>query len=222
MKVLGTELYDKGIQNAVDEFLDLAQTTPKNLLVSPSDANVLVLAKKNIEFSSVLRQYFWNLPDGVPSVWVLKLKGAKKANRCSGPDFFEQIIKASKDLSINHFLCGGADGISEKLKLQCVKWGNNNIVGTNTPPFKTFTNEDFQALATKIKASKADIIWIGLGAPKQIYFSAELAKYVTVNFIVPIGAAFDFHSGNIKKAPQWIQNIGLEWFYRMLIELKTN
>ena len=127
MKVLGTELYDKGIQNAVDEFLDLAQTTPKNLLVSPSDANVLVLAKKNIEFSSVLRQYFWNLPDGVPSVWVLKLKGAKKANRCSGPDFFEQIIKASKDLSINHFLCGGADGISEKLKLQCVKWGNNNL-----------------------------------------------------------------------------------------------
>jgi N-acetylglucosaminyldiphosphoundecaprenol N-acetyl-beta-D-mannosaminyltransferase len=220
MKVIGTELFDKGIDQAVTEFLDLLKNDPKNLLISPSDANVLVMARRNPDFREILHAYFWNLPDGVPSVWILKLKGAKKANRCSGPDFFKRIIQETSNLPVRHFLCGGAEGTADLLKIECEKWGNHQIVGTFSPPFKPYERADYKELATRINESKADIVWIGLGAPKQIYFSNELAKYTNVHFIVPIGAAFDFHTHQIKKAPRWIQKIGMEWCYRIFQEPK--
>lgn len=220
MKVIGTELFDQGINQAVVEFLDLLKKEPKNLLVSPSDANVLVMARRQADFQAILHAYFWNLPDGVPSVWILKLKGAKKANRCSGPDFFKRMMEETKDLPVRHFLCGGAPEIADLLKSECEKWGNHQVVGTFSPPFKPYQPEDFKELADQINQAQANIVWIGLGAPKQIYFSSELAKFTQVHFIVPIGAAFDFHTHQIKKAPTWIQKIGMEWCFRLFQEPK--
>lgn len=218
MKVLGTKLYDKGFQSAISEFIELVQSKPKNLLISPSDANVLVEAKTNTEFKKVVDDYYWNLPDGVPSVWILKLKGAKNANRCSGPDFFKQIMIKTAQLPINHFLCGGAEGVADKLAVSCKEWGNNNVIGTYSPPFGEMTEEQFKELSERINAKKSNIIWVGLGAPKQLYFSHKLRAYVKVQAILPVGAAFDFHTGRVKKAPAWMQRIGMEWFYRLLRE----
>lgn len=218
MKVIGTELYDLGMDAAVAKFIALSQLAPVNRLVSPSDANVLVEARRNIAFRTILHSYFWNLPDGVPSAWLLKLKGAKNANRICGPDFFKRIILETKDLPINHFLCGGADGVADDLAEQCKAWGNQHVVGTYSPPFKSLEEYDYQALANQINAVNTTIVWIGLGAPKQIYFAHELAKFTTVQFLVPIGAAFDFHTNRVKKAPTWIQKIGMEWFYRLCQE----
>ncbi len=218
MKVIGTEVYDQGMDAAIAEFIALAQAIPENRLVSPSDANVLVEARRNPEFKSILHTYFWNLPDGVPSVWILKRKGAKKANRICGPDFFKRIIEETKDLPINHFLCGGAEGVADDLAKQCKAWRNQNIVGTDSPPFKSLTETDYREIAERINASKANVVWIGLGAPKQIYFAHELAKFTHVQFLVTIGAAFDFHTNRVKKAPAWIQKIGMEWFYRLCQE----
>lgn len=147
-----------------------------------------------------------------------KTKGAKKANRICGPDFFKRIIEETKDLPINHFLCGGAEGVADELATQCKAWGNQNIVGTDSPPFKSLTESDYREIAERINASKANVVWIGLGAPKQIYFAHELAKFTHVQFLVTIGAAFDFHINRVKKAPNWIQKIGMEWFYRLCQE----
>lgn len=218
MKVIGTELYDLGMDAAIWEFIALSQQAPLNLLVSPSDANVLVEARRNKDFKAILHSYFWNLPDGVPSVWLLKLKRAKKANRISGPDFFKRIILETKDLPITHFLCGGAAGVADDLAEHCKIWGNDQILGTYSPPFKSFEESDYRALADRINASKATVVWVGLGAPKQVCFAHELAKYTRVQFLVPIGAAFDFHTNRVKKAPQWIQKTGMEWFYRLCQE----
>ncbi len=220
MKVIGTDLYDQGIDSAVDTFIALAQKTPENRLVSPSDANVLVTARRSNEFKKTLNKFFWNLPDGVPSVWILKLKGARKANRCSGPDFFKRIIIETKDLPIKHFFCGGAEGVAESLAETCEKWGNYNVVGVNSPPFKELNQEDYIEIAEEVNNKETNILWVGLGAPKQIYFSNEISKYTNTQFIVPIGAAFDFHTKRIKKAPVWIQKCGMEWCFRLFQEPK--
>ena len=220
MKVIGIELYDKGLNSAVDEFKLLARQEPKNLLVSPSDANVLVQTKRNIDFKRILEQYFWNLPDGMPSVWIMRLKGAKATTRCCGPDFFERIILETKNLPINHFLCGGAEHTAIQLKDKCIEWGNHNISGTYSPPFKALSETEIMDIANIINLAETNILWVGLGAPKQIYFSHRISKYTNVQFIVPIGAGFDFHTGKIKKAPQWIQKSGMEWFYRICQEPK--
>lgn len=220
MKVIGTDLYEKGMETAIAEFITLTEQDSDNRLVSPSDANVLVYARRNPDFKQILDSYFWNLPDGVPSVWILKLKGARQANRCSGPDFFEQILKATNALPVNHYLCGGAEGVAKELAQTCLGWGNKNVVGYYSPPFRELTEADYKQIAEKINAVKTNVLWVGLGAPKQIYFAKEIAKYTRVQFIVTVGAAFDFHTGKVKKAPKWIQKIGMEWFYRLLQEPK--
>ena len=136
MKVIGTELYDKGFDSLIEDFMVLLKSSNDNLLISPSDANVLVNARTNLNFKRVLDQFYWNLPDGVPSVWVMKLKGSKTVSQCSGPEFFKKIIVETADMPVNHYLCGGAKGVSDNLKKVCNKWGNNNIVGTLSPPYK--------------------------------------------------------------------------------------
>jgi len=218
MKVIGTKLYDKGFETAVSEFLDLIKQEPKNLLISPSDANVLVLAKEDEYFRAITEDFYWHFPDGMPSVWMLKLKGSKTATRISGPDFFLRIVKDSANTNIKHFLCGGAEGVADLLKNQCHLWGNHNIVGTYCPPFKELSEEEIKCIAEEINESKASIVWIGLGAPKQVYFSQRLAKYTKVGALIPIGAAFDFHTNRVKKAPNWVQQIGMEWFFRLVQE----
>ncbi|NOQ71817.1 MAG: WecB/TagA/CpsF family glycosyltransferase [Crocinitomix sp.] len=218
MKVIGTDLYEHGMDAAIKEIIALCDAPAENRLISPSDANVLVHARRNKAFKAVLDQYFWNLPDGVPSVWILKLKGAKQATRCSGPDLFEQVIRATAHLPIKHYLCGGAEGTAKELAEKCLEWGNKNIVGYYSPPFKELTEKDYQEMAENINAVQTSILWVGLGAPKQIYFSHQISKFTQTKFIIPIGAAFDFHTGKVKKAPRWIQKCGMEWFYRLCQE----
>jgi len=218
MKVLGVEMYDQGMLKAIAEFKDLCKVGPRNLLVSPSDANVLVHARTNPGFKKILSEFFWNLPDGMPSAWILRMKGAKNATRCSGPDFFKRIIVETKDQPVRHFLCGGKTDTVEALAQACQSWGNPHVVGTYSPPFRDLTEADYMEMADRINASEANVVWVGLGAPKQIYFAHRMAQYTKVHFLVTVGAAFDFHTGKVKKAPLWVQKIGMEWFFRLSME----
>lgn len=219
MKVLKTKLYDKGFDAAISESLDLLNGEAQNLIISPSDANVLVCARTDKELNSIVSQFYWNLPDGMPSVWMLKWKGAKKATRISGYAFFEELIKKTAADSTQHFLCGGAEGVAEKLKSVCEEWGNHNICGTLSPPYKKeLSEEELKEIAKEIDQRNTSVLWVGLGAPKQLYFAHKIAKYTNVKLIVTIGAAFDFHAGTVQKAPSWIESSGLEWLYRLLKE----
>ena len=218
MRIIGTELYDKGFESAVAEFIDLVQQAPKNLIVSASDANVLVQARSKADIRKIVDACYWNLPDGVPSVWISKLKGSKTINRCSGPDFFKRIILESKSLNVNHYLCGGAPEVANELNKVCQTWGNKNIVGTFCPPFKDLSDEEYQEIANDINAKGTNVLWVGLGTPKQLYFSYKISKLTNVQFILPVGAAFDFHTGRVKQAPKWIQKSGIEWLYRIFQE----
>jgi len=150
----------------------------------------------------------------------IKAKGTKKATLCSGPDLFEQVIQATAHLPINNYLCCGAEGTAAALAEKCSEWGNKNIVGHNSAQFKDFTEEDYKAIAKQINTAETTMLYAGLGPPKQIYFSYEISKFTKAQFIIPIGAAFDFHTDKVKKAPKWIQKCGIEWFYRLCQEPK--
>jgi N-acetylglucosaminyldiphosphoundecaprenol N-acetyl-beta-D-mannosaminyltransferase len=191
----------------------------KNLLVSATGAHGLVYAEKEKSFKDILRNFYLNLPDGKPSVWVGRLKGTKKMERCYGPVFFQLMMEATCTSEINHYLCGGKNGVADELKEVCHKiFGNSHTVGTFTPPFREMSDHELHILASDIVIKKADIVWIGLSTPKQEVFASRLAKITNVSFICTVGAAFDFHTGRIKQAPQWIQDVGMEWFFRLLME----
>lgn len=221
MRVLKTELYDKGYEALLEEVMGKLKGERNNLLLSPSDANVLVHGYRNPRFQDILNSYAYNIPDGVPSVWISKLKGAKEINRCAGPDFFKEVLKLTKNESIKHFFIGGRQEVLEQMVTSIKsELGNSNIAGIYSPPFKEFTQDEIIEMATMANNSGADFIWVGLGAPKQLIFSAELAKHTKAYFVAPVGAAFDFMAGSVKKAPLWVQNNGLEWAYRLSSEPK--
>jgi N-acetylglucosaminyldiphosphoundecaprenol N-acetyl-beta-D-mannosaminyltransferase len=219
--ILGIPIYADSLNAAVDLVINhsLSNDEKRNLRVSATGAHGLVIAKKDNEFSGVLKTCFVNLPDGMPGVWIGKLKGKKKMERCYGPDFFKAIMKATARHPIKHFFCGGKTGVPEELAAVCGSMMNNkNIVGTFSPPFRPMIDQEMLDLGQRINTTAADILWIGLSTPKQELFAARLAEFVSVKFIITIGAAFDFFTGKVVQAPRFIQRSGLEWFFRLCIE----
>ncbi|MFD2569136.1 WecB/TagA/CpsF family glycosyltransferase [Spirosoma soli] len=223
IKVLDISLYDAGLHSAVQEVIGQCEATmPKeSKCVSATGAHGLVTAFKEPEFKSVLNSFHWNLPDGMPGVWVGRLKGAKQMDRCYGPDFFKLVFQHSANTSIKHFLCGGKEGVADELKTAVGrKFSNVNVVGTFCPPFREMSDDEFKTLAETINRSGANIVWIGLSTPKQERFARRLAQFTNVNFIVTVGAAFDFHTDRVAQAPSWMQNMSLEWLFRLAAEPK--
>ena len=223
VNILNIPLYDKGLDHAVDHVIDACRNADRknSECISASDAHVLITAKQNVEFGNVLRSFYLNLPDGMPSVWIGKLKGRKTMERCYGPDFFLEVIRKSSNLDLRHYLCGGKEHIAENLKLVCEKkYSNFNIVGVYEPPFRDLTEEELKALARDINVKGTDILWMGLSSPKQHYLAVRLRALVHVHFIVTVGAAFDFHTKNVRQAPAFLQKLGMEWFFRLSMEPK--
>lgn len=221
--VLDIPLYDKGLVQSVREVIEDCISNPLKCsrCISASDAHVLILTKLNKNFCEILQKFHSNLPDGMPSVWIGKLKGAKEISRCYGPDFFREIIINSSNKKIKHYLYGGKEGIASRLKEVCEqKYNNHNIVGVGTPPFRDLTQAEILELADDINKKQVNILWIGLSTPKQHFLAQKLAPLIMVHYIIVVGAAFDFHTGNVRQAPRWIQRSGLEWLFRLCVEPK--
>lgn len=190
-----------------------------NKCISATGAHGMVYARKTPSFRAILQSFYINLPDGMPGVWVGRMKGAAGMKRCYGPDFFKHMMMTSAGSGMRHFFCGGNEGVADELKAAvAANFNNHHVVGTYCPPFKPVDAYDYSAIADVINRTQADVVWIGLSSPKQEQFAAHLAKKAKVNFIITVGAAFDFHTGRVKQAPPIMQKLGLEWFFRLLME----
>lgn len=221
--VLGVPLFIGSIPDAINQLRILIESGEKrsNRIITATSAHGLVISQSDADFRKILLKSFWNLPDGIPSVWLCKLKGAKKAERCYGPDFFQAFMISSSGKNIKHFFCGGKPGVAEELSEVCnKKFNNKNVVGVYSPPFREMSDEELKNLALEINSKNADVVWIGLSTPKQEIFASRLAKFTNVHCICTVGAAFDFHTGNLRQAPRWLQRSGLEWAFRLLMEPK--
>ena len=219
--VIGVPLFVGDIPSIARRVVDsvVEGTVEDTRLVTATAAHGLVHAQTDPEFMQLLREFDVVLPDGMPSVWVGRLKGARDMQRCYGPGFFAEMMRVSADEPVRHYLCGGKEGVAEELKAACAeKFGNERVVGTHCPPFRPLTGEEYRALGRDIDDAGADIVWIGISTPKQERFAAELAPHTEASYIVTVGAAFDFHSGRVRQAPSWIQHSGLEWLFRTLME----
>ena len=220
LKVLDVKIFDQNIPSAVNlVFQQIASGQKSNLCISATGAHGIIEAYKNPSFKNLLNSFYLNLPDGMPTVWVGNLKGFKQIERCYGPDFFEALLSKSSKMPIQHFFCGGKEGVAIQLKNSChINFDNYNISGTFSPPFRELSDTEIRTLATQMNDAGADIIWVGLSTPKQEIFAKRLSEVSNAHFIITVGAAFDFFTGNVKQAPKWVQKSGLEWFFRLLME----
>ncbi|WBL41235.1 WecB/TagA/CpsF family glycosyltransferase [Algoriphagus halophytocola] len=222
--VVDIPLFKDGFDTAVDLVLSEiihGESSGTNRCISATGAHGIIEAKEDADFKKVLNEFYINLPDGMPGVWVGRAKGAKAMDRCYGPDFFEAMMVKSCKTTIKHFFCGGMEGVADKLKQACsVKFENNNVVGTFCPPFMDVKDYDYESISDLINSSGANIVWVGISSPKQEKFAKYLSQFTQVDFLITVGAAFDFHIGNVKQAPKWMQKSGLEWLFRLSVEPK--
>ncbi len=183
-----------------------------------SNVHSLVTAVDNEKYRKILNRSAYTFPDGAPVAGRLRRMGERGAERIAGPDFMQAMFEATSDGTVSHFFYGSSNETLEKLVINLKsRYPGINIAGSYSPPFKKLSEEEDKEISALINKAGADIVWIGLGAPKQEIFMYTHRKVIG-GLMIGVGAGFDFHAGTLKRAPLWMQKASLEWLYRLASE----
>jgi N-acetylglucosaminyldiphosphoundecaprenol N-acetyl-beta-D-mannosaminyltransferase len=161
-----------------------------------------------------------NLPDGQPLVWAVSALGYDLGSRVYGPELMLRACARAATSGQRMFLYGGHNqGALVDLALNLRhRFPGVRIVGGYAPPHRPLSDEERAAVADEINRSRADVVWVGIGVPKQEKWMAQMREQIEAPVLVGVGAAFDFHAGRVPQAPNWMQEVGLEWAYRLARE----
>jgi N-acetylglucosaminyldiphosphoundecaprenol N-acetyl-beta-D-mannosaminyltransferase len=159
------------------------------------------------------------VPDGMPLVWLSRLRGSRSVERVYGPDLMLAACRRFLLPRRRHFFYGGNSGVAGLLAATLRRdFPGIQIAGTYTPPFRPLTPDEDREVVETINAAKPDMVWVGLSTPRQERWMAEHAKRLRPAILVGCGAAFDFNAGLKRQAPSWMRNTGLEWCFRLMTE----
>lgn len=179
-----------------------------------SNVHTTVMAYESAAYRTVQNQAVFALPDGKPLSVVSKKRGFSDAERVTGPDLMGELF--ARDNGLKHFFYGGEEQTLAILREKLTrKYPHLQIAGMISPPFRPLTQEEEQQYIAQINESGADIVWIGLGAPKQENFMYEHRGMLN-GVMIGVGAGFAYHAGLIRRAPKWMQRMSLEWLYRLM------
>ncbi|MBI1779195.1 MAG: WecB/TagA/CpsF family glycosyltransferase [Proteobacteria bacterium] len=183
------------------------------------DAHGVVLSQHDREFKAIHNQAGMVTPDGMPLVWFCWALGYREVSRVYGPDLMAAVIADETLRRKRHFLLGGGPGVAEALASALGKrYPEFQPVGIYAPPpADTEAGIDQRSLEA-MRAAGAEIVWVGLGSPKQERWMARHFPHAGAAAMVGVGAAFDFLSGRKPQAPRWMQRSGLEWVFRLASE----
>lgn len=158
-------------------------------------------------------------PDGMPLVWLGWLNGHRHVTRVCGPDLMLVLSERSAAKGYRHYFYGGKEGVPELLKDSLQRrFPGLDVVGTYSPPFRPLTEAEDDEVVEMINGAEPDIVWVGLSTPKQEKWMAAHIDRLDAPVLIGVGAAFDFHTGLVKRAPRWIQHSGFEWLFRLMSE----
>jgi N-acetylglucosaminyldiphosphoundecaprenol N-acetyl-beta-D-mannosaminyltransferase len=155
--------------------------------------------------------------DGMSVFWLARLTGRTVPERVPGPSFLLSACEYGVAAGWRHYFLGGEEGVADALAARlCEQFPGLQVAGTACPPFRDLTEEEEAELLARIEAAEPDLLWVGLGGPKQELWMARQRGRLRVPIMLGVGAAFDFHSQNRPWAPAWVRRLGLEWLFRML------
>lgn len=218
-RVCGVRVDAHQIDSATAAIL-AARAAGAPLAVHLVNAGTLSLARHDESLTALLERADLNLPDGMPLVWIARkrLGLAYMVDRCYGPDLMLSVLDHGRAAGLKHYFYGSSPEVVEALGARLAeRFPGVEIVGLESPPFRPLTDEESDALVARVRTAGADVVWVGLGTPKQdIFVDAYRDKLGAV--LMAVGAAFDFHAGAKKQAPRWVQKIGMEWAFRLLAE----
>lgn len=221
IKFLNTYIDNLTMEETLLEVDKYIKSTIGSYIVTPNVDHIVKL-ENDIEFQNVYKEASLILTDGMPLVWISKLKKKPIKEKISGSDLFPQVCSMAAKQNYKLFLLGAGPGVAQKAADNLVeKYPGLNIVGTYSPSYGFENNpQEIEEIIKLVNDAKPDVLAVGLGAPKQEKFIFKYRGRLNVPLSLAIGASIDFEAGNIKRAPIWMQKTGLEWFYRLLKEPK--
>lgn len=175
----------------------------------------VVTTTRDVEFKVAVNNADMATPDGAPIAWALRRLGHPGQERINGPDLMMKYLAEAERLDQAVFFYGSTEPTLQKMRVALArKFPLLRIAGMHSPPFRPLTREEDEAIVNMINASGANVVFVGLGCPKQEKWMYDHRGRVHA-VMIGVGAAFDYHSGVVKRAPLWWQHNGLEWLYRL-------
>ena len=214
----GVRLVVAGEHAATKSILDRIRSKERLAFsVAFCNAYTISLADENNQYKKLLNQFDLVFVDGKPLAWLMKIKN-KDSGQARGPSVFESVLLEGQSLGLRHFLLGSTnENLSLLEKAILAKYPGCKVVGKFSPSFGALDPHELSVQDALILESRPDIVWVGLGTPKQDFESMRIVSNLDVNAI-GVGAAFDFLAGTKKEAPRFLQKSGLEWLFRLMTE----
>ena len=220
LEILGVKVSAVNLEKAnkqINRWVALRQ----KVYICVAPVSTLVDCQRIDSYRQVINGAAMVTPDGVPVVWLSRLKGYTEIRRTYGPDLMQTVCQEGQAKQLRHFIYGSTADTLLKLQQRLkTLYPDINIVGCHSPVFSKNVGVESPRVIDQINQSKADILWVGLGSPKQDFWMTLNRPVLDVPVIVGVGAAFDFIAGTKPQAPRWIQHSGFEWFFRLCCEPK--
>lgn len=216
LKFMNTEIDNLTMKETLIAIEELIQKRKNAYVVTPNVDHVVQLEHGG-ELVEVYKNADLILTDGKPLIWISKWYGTPIKEKISGSDLFPLLCKMAAEKNYSMFFLGAAEGVAAKAAENLMKkYKGLNVVGTYSPPFGFEKDEtEMNKIEDMIKKANPHILIVGLGCPKQELFILHNKERLNVPISLGLGASLDFEAGNIKRAPKWMANHGLEWLYRI-------
>src|ERR1700730_815381 len=217
--VLGIPIAMTRYGDAVQMILECAASANRQYLVAAANTHLITLASRNQGYAAALTTFDFIVPDGMPLIWYLNFfEKADLTDRVYGPELMLRCFEASSS-DLRHFFLGGSDSMRERLAdVLKQKFPEVAIVGGYSPPFGDWDEAEDAKICRVIRESNAQLVWVGLGCPRQEEFLARMKNRLPWGVSLAVGAAFSLISGAVPQAPKFLQNRGLEWAFRLCAE----
>jgi N-acetylglucosaminyldiphosphoundecaprenol N-acetyl-beta-D-mannosaminyltransferase len=216
-RVLGVRIDALAWEAVIDRLLSWARAR-ESRFVAICNVHVVSIASRDSAYRQVIDGADMATADGAPVAWMLRRLGFTGQERISGPDLMWRLCGRAEGEGFEVYFYGSVletlDGLADRLR---ASFSGLVIAGMESPPFRPLTDEEDAAVVNRINQSRARIVFVGLGCPKQEFWIAAHRGSVQA-VMIGVGAAFDFHSGRVKRAPEWMQRNGLEWLHRLASE----
>ena len=221
MKIINVDIDETSYRDSCDRLVKLAQQS-RSCYVVAANVHVVMTAYWDRAYAQVLANAEIVTPDGMPLVWAMRSLGAIQQRRVYGPDLMLALCGRAVQENISIYLFGANAQTLEKLEQNLkIKFPDLAITGKHAPPHLDLKSPKFSAQLAEdvgiIADSGAKLVFVALGCPKQEFWMNQAQPYLSA-VMIGVGAAFDFHSGQVSQAPRWMMAIGLEWLYRFTQE----
>lgn len=183
------------------------------------DVHALMEGRRAADVREIYRSASIVTPDGMPLVWLLRRAGHRHADRVCGPDLMPALFDRSQTEGYRHYLYGSTERTLRLLTDRLYgSFPGATVVGSYSPPFRELLASEGEAMVARINDAAPDIVWVGLGAPKQDRWMATYRPMLNAPVLIGVGAAFDMMAGTVRRAPRIVQRSGCEWAFRLLQE----